>query len=176
MEKKDDGWKGYNRPQSSCIWPEPKLLLMSRQYGGELGMAHTWRMYSWHSAWYCRSHRLPPESPLPPAPSSKSYTPVLWKGKGKKCGVKYEAESYCAPICVSEVSGCSSTLSEKFIIQWGYRYRQATCIFARHSWLAGDATSSLSLCILAFQSFEFSLFHSLLTAEIPKYVKYKNMK
>lgn len=58
-----------------------RLVFMSGAHGVELGLAHTWRMYSWHSAWYCQSHRLLPKNPPPPAPSSKSYTPVLWKEK-----------------------------------------------------------------------------------------------
>lgn len=86
-------------------------MLKSGAYGEELGLAPTWRMYSWHSAWCCQSHRLLPESPPPQAPSSKSYTLVLWEGKKGK--LKYEAESYCAALWMYVKGENSSSLSQK---------------------------------------------------------------
>lgn len=74
---------------------------MSGLYEVEFGKARTWRMYSWHSAWYCQSHRLLPKSPLPRAPSSKSYTPVLWKDKEKSTA---EISSQVTPC--SHMYGC----------------------------------------------------------------------
>lgn len=44
-------------------------------------MKITWRMYSWHSAWYCQSHKPLLKNPLPQAPSSESYIPVLKEKK-----------------------------------------------------------------------------------------------
>lgn len=105
-----------NGKQLDLTWSE-----MSGAYEVELGWALTWRMYSWHSAWYCQSHRLLPKSPPPQAPSLKSYTPVLWKEKEKSKVEIWSWVTLCNLMYVCTV--CQrwiSTLSEIFITQWGY--------------------------------------------------------
>lgn len=103
--KQDGGLKGCSRVGNSSAWLDLRLVFMSGAYAVELGSAPTWRMYSWHSAWYCQSHRLLPKSPPPPAPSSKSYTPVLWREKGKKHSWNMKLSHTVQPyVCVSKVN------------------------------------------------------------------------
>lgn len=96
---------------------------MSGAYGVELGLAPTWRMYSWHSAWCCQSHRLLLKSPPPPVPSSKSYIPVLWKEKREKHSWNMRLSHTVHPYVRMWVKGKnSSTLTEKCMIQ--YRHQE----------------------------------------------------
>lgn len=66
-------------------------------------MKITWRMYSWHSAWYCQSHKPLLKNPLPQAPSSESYIPVL-KEKKQPGEIRSYEQTTRPNICMSKVN------------------------------------------------------------------------
>lgn len=102
---------------------------MSGLYEVEFGKALTWRMYSWHSAWYCQSRRLLPKSPLPRAPSSKSYTPVLWKDKEKSTAEISSQVTLCSHMyeCMLKVFFLKYWSNHEAIKHWKNGFHRNPC-------------------------------------------------